>query len=465
MNEKKAWLTVGIVSFLIAGGAGFAIYTKRKDIDETEASIAKLHTDIDTARRTIEGTSDLEREVIVLRELAGAFEQILPNGAEVTNLIQNFYRYSGEAGVEPTSFKPKTTTTRGRTATDFDKVAYTLTLSGDTFQFLEFLDRIETHSRFMAVPSFKLTSSSRTDMEKFGYAKHKIQLDVETFVYQPKRQAKNVSIEGYNRKRDLLAGEINRRRQALTLSTFNYRGARGRRDPWIDPRVPVEDNPSGLTVPEQNTKVEELVALFSTAQEQWVEVQTAPDILTRMVLRRDLVASLAVLEDELRKIDKQGLITFTPAVKRLQNEVREPLEDLRKEIDQTSNIEGPTREEMEQVLATMHRNIGEGHFDLALQAFAEIKNTLDLVQGDPAREELAAELLVIADDADILREFDSIELAFGGQAIIEGRPPVVILNGKQLKIGDVIDPGMEILDIQLREVTFAFRGVELTRKF
>ena len=54
---------------------------------------------------------------------------------------------------------------------------------------------------------------------------------------------------------------------------------------------------------------------------------------------------------------------------------------------------------------------------------------------------------------------------FGGQAIIEGRPPVVILNGKQLKIGDVIDPGLEILDISLREVTFAFRGVELTRKF
>ena len=41
--------------------------------------IAQLETNIQTARKTIEGTGDLEKEVIVLRELSSIFEQILPS--------------------------------------------------------------------------------------------------------------------------------------------------------------------------------------------------------------------------------------------------------------------------------------------------------------------------------------------------------------------------------------------------
>ena len=36
---------------------------------------------------------------------------------------------------------------------DFDKVAYTLSLEGDAFQFMDFLDLSESHSRFMRVPN------------------------------------------------------------------------------------------------------------------------------------------------------------------------------------------------------------------------------------------------------------------------------------------------------------------------
>lgn len=465
MNEKKMWVTIGTTSLVLAAGLGAAIYLKMEQIDEARAAVSTLEAEIAKARRTIEGTAPLEREVIVLREIAGVFSAILPGSAEVNNLIQNFYTYSGEAGVEPTSFKPKPVAGgRGRTS-DFDQVSYALTLSGDTFQFLEFLNRIETHSRFMAVPSFQLTSVSRQDMEKFGYAKHKIQLDVETYVYVPQRRAKNVSIEGYARKRDLLAGEINRRRQALTLSTFHYRGNRGRRDPWVDPRVPIEDNPSGLTVPEQNEKVEQLIGLFGKAVREWDEVQGAENVLDRMVKRKSLIETIAMLEDELRHVDQEGLITFTPAVKRVQKEVRDPLRVLREEIDDQTYTEGPSKEEMEQVLASMQRHIESGDYAIAIAAFGEIKSTLDLVQGDPVRMVLAEELRVLSEDAQILSDFDAIEMKFGGQALIEGRPPAVIINGKTLSPGGLLDTGVEVLAIRPREVDFAFRGVVLTRKF
>lgn len=111
----------------------------------------------------------------------------------------------------------------------------------------------------MVIPSYSITSASRQQVEDDGQALHKIQLDVETYSYVPKGAVKAVRIEGYERKRDLLAGEIARRRNALTLTTFNYRGARGRRDPWVDPRVPLLDGePNAPSVPEQMAIIDDL---------------------------------------------------------------------------------------------------------------------------------------------------------------------------------------------------------------
>ena len=95
---------------------------------------------------------------------------------------------------------------RGQTR-DFDKVAYTLTLEGDTFQFLDLLNSVETHSRFIAVPNFKLSSASRSSIEDRGFARHKLQVDLETYKFEPRTLVKQVGIEGYDRKRDLLPTE------------------------------------------------------------------------------------------------------------------------------------------------------------------------------------------------------------------------------------------------------------------
>ena len=56
-------------------------------------------------------------------------------------------------------------------------------------------------------------------------------------------------------------------------------------------------------------------------------------------------------------------------------------------------------------------------------------------------------------------------LDFGGQALIQGRDAVVVLNGRNWSVGDVVPPGLEVLEIRSREVDFAFRGFVLTRRF
>ena len=105
MSDRKNMLLTAGFSALIAIGIAVLIYLKMGEIADARHSVTKLHSDIETARRTIEGTSTLEREVIVLREIAPVFEAILPTTEDVNNLIQDFYRYSNEAKVRPTSFK------------------------------------------------------------------------------------------------------------------------------------------------------------------------------------------------------------------------------------------------------------------------------------------------------------------------------------------------------------------------
>ena len=462
-NRKLTLAVAGAVVLL--GALGWAIQDQREQIALAEDEVARLSTEVSTTRRTIESTPEKEREVIVLRELDPVFAQILPDSTEVSQLLRQFYQYSAEAGIQLKEVQARPEPVRGKKPSDFSKASYTVGLEGDTFQFLEFLHRLETHQRFMAVPSFSLQSASRQQMEKEGHPSHRVQMDIETYVYAPTDLGNTARIEGYERKRDLLAGEINRRRQALTLSRFAYRGPRGRRDPWIDPRVPVADNPSGLSVPEQNAKVEELTALLERARGEWGEVQAAPDVLSRMLLRRDLMGTLALLQDGLLAIDEQGLVTFTPAAKRLDLEVREPLVALQLEIDETTYVEGPTREELEQVLSSMQRHLAEGAYGMALAVFGEVADGLALVAGDPPRESLAARLGVLAEEAEVLRDFEAVELDFGGQALIQGRDAVVVLNGRSWTAGDVVPPGLEVLEIRSREVDFAFRGFVLTRRF
>ena len=104
----------------------------------------------------------------------------------------------------------------------------------------------------------------------------------------PRRATSEVEIRSYERKRDLLSGKIGVRRQALTLQTYRYKGARGRRDPLVDPRVPARvDDPNAWTVQRQQEEVDELVARVEEAQGYWVASNAANSVLERMVQRSE----------------------------------------------------------------------------------------------------------------------------------------------------------------------------------
>lgn len=467
MNMRRWWIGTLGGGFLGAASFGGLVYRQYGKIDETRAEVAGLRGNIDSSRKLIEGTPALEREVIVLREISEVMKRILPDTEDVNNLVRTFQKFSEESGVRISGLKKKTNDARDKG--DFDKVAYTLSLDADAFQFLDFLDLIEGHSRFMRVPNFHITAAMRNqagDRASNDAPAHKMQVDLETFVYEPKKDAHAVKIEGFDRKRDLLLGEIGRRRSGLSVSTYTYHGSRGRRDPWIDPRVPVlGDGESSLTVQEQMDLVQELVDRMGAALALWQQFETADSVIFELTTRADLEAALTKLEEDLRRVDADKAVRYVPSERKLKNEVIEVLARLRKDVARTEAEHGPSANMLREIEGTMVRHEERGEYKLMLDAFKAIENQLALADKDPLRKPLSDHLRDLAAEATTVLEFEKLEIKVAGIAIVGDSQPVALINGRPLAVGDMLDTEIIIRAIRPEEIEFIFRGVIFARRF
>lgn len=466
MKEKKFWIILTTVAVLVGAAAGTLIYLEYGKLDIAQGEIANLESEINNARILLKGTSDLEREVIVLRETEEKIKEILPDEQDVNNFVRELRRFEEESDVRITGLKRKPPeVTRGE-ASDFDKVAYQLTFEADAFQLLGFLDRIEGHSRFMRVPKFKLGAASRRQIEERGVAAHKVQMDVETYVYKRAEGPAQIKIENYDRKRELLLGETIRRQQNLSINAYAYRGARGRRDPWVDPRVPVlGDDETDLPVHEQAEIVEGLVRDTQEVLGLWAQVEDAPNIIEEMTLSAELEQKLAAVEEDLRRTVDEGFIRFIQYERRLQLEVIEPVSGLRGEIVKDRGGQGPTADALRELLDTMTRHLNAGEYAMALVAYSSVEGRLDTANRDPLRRSLVEAIELRAEEARIYRDFVALDVAIEGVGISEGASPIVLINGRALEEGDLVTPELVISGIRNGEIEFMFRGVVLVRRF
>lgn len=465
-NEKKWWIGIIGGGVALAAGIGGLLYMQQEKIDQLNLEVAGLDTEILGARTLIEGSPTLEREVIALRELSQVIKGILPDEKDVNNLVRRLQAFSQSSEVRIRGLKKKSAVSSNGQQTAFDRVAYTLTLEGDAFELLDFLDLIETNPRFMRVPSLRLNSASRTQVEEDGFAAHQIQLDIETFVYEPTNDAKPVKIDGYERKRDLLMGEINRRKQALTVASFTYRGDRGRRDPWLDPRSPMTaDGESALTVQEQMEQVQQFVARTQLVLTDWETAKTAENVIEEMMARAALEDSLASLEADVRRVESEGAIQYIPASRRLQVEVVELLSALRAELQSSEGGLGPTVEMLREVLDTMVDHLERDEYALMLETFGTVQDRLEWAEADVVRKPIVDALRELARQAGTVLDFEQVDINIQGIAIMEGSPSAVLINGRSLAEGDLFNGEILIRAINSEEVEFVFRGVILARRF
>jgi Tfp pilus assembly protein PilO len=467
VNQKRLWMAILGGGSVAALGLGALIYNERGNIDAAREAVVALHDDIAGSRKLLTTTSPLEREVIVLRETEQAIKEILPDETDVNNLVRDLSRFKEETGVQITGLKKKQVNVAAKKEkSDFDKVAYQLTLEADAFQLLGFMDRIERHSRFMRIPDFKLTAAPRRQVEDKGTPAHKVQLDVETYVYRPQDGPAPVKVDGYARKRELLMGEIQRRRQALTVASYDFRGQRGRRDPWVDPRVPVEsENDSGLSVEDQIQIVEELIGRTQQVLALWESVQHAENVIIEMTQRAELEESLAHLEEDVRRRQEEGGIHFVTAARQLQRKVIDPITAVRVQISESDGGRGPTKEALRELVTTMENHLANSEYDLALTAYATVEPRIEVAERDPQRAELATRLKQLAVEARTASDFAKIKIQIGGVAIMEGSPPLVLINGQTLGEGDLVGDELIIRSIRPGVIEFLFRGMILERRF
>jgi len=465
MNQKRWWIGIIAGGVLAGGGLGAGIWFQYGSIEETRVEIAGLRGNIDSARKLIEGTAGLEREVIVLRELTEVMKGILPDNDDVNNLVRTLQTFCDDTGMRTTNLKKKSENSNKKS--EFDKVAYTLQLEGDTFQMLKFLDRVENHSRFMRVPSFQITPGQRgnSKSDKSGETAHKIQVDVETYVYDPAKNDKQAKIDGYDRKRDLLLGEINRRKQSLTLSSYTYRGPRGRRDPFIDPRVPIQgDGESALSVQEQMDLVQELFDRTQVVLGKWEELKSAENVIVEMMTRSELDQLLTKLEEDVRRVEAEKSIRYVPSERRLALEIATPIYALRTELSAAAADRGPSEAQLKQVEETMISHVERAEYKLALDAYALVEKELTIAKPDPLRRPLVDRIDELAREARTVIEFEKIDMKVTG-ILLAGERACALINGRTVFVGDMFDDEILVRAIKPDEIEFIFRGVIFARQY
>ena len=176
MIEKKNWFLLVGLSVVAAAGLGTLIYFQHEAIQVRRAEAETLRKSIDEARALLKETPELVKKVIIQRETDGVIKEILSDDQDINNLVRTLTAFCEEAGITISSIKKEKDAKRGKE--NFERVGYTLSFDADAFQLLAFLNKVESHSRFMSVNAFKLTAANRSDYENQEAPRHRIQVDL-----------------------------------------------------------------------------------------------------------------------------------------------------------------------------------------------------------------------------------------------------------------------------------------------
>jgi len=457
--KSKVFLSIaaGVSLTAFLGGA---IYFANKHNDEVRETIAGRKSEIAAAQVLVKGTPDLVKQVVVERETDALVAKILPNEEDINNFVRTLRAFEEASGVRITAVKKKSLNTNEKR--DFDRVVYQLTFEGDVFSLMGFIDQVESDSRFMSVPSFKLVAAARGSMDADGRPLHKVTLDVETYVYEPQKASEPQRIDSYERKVEQLASEIDERRARLQVASYEYLGARDRRDPFVDPRTPV-DSLMGpmMTTEAQLAVVQGLVERAEDLKEFWASYRELKDFEARIQAGATFEEQLFKLEEDVRLLQVDGSIKDLGAGRAFRERVVPVVVDLRAAMGEFQYGHGPGLELLQEARGVMAGHLSVGRFEQALAALAPLETGLDRAAEDPDRAPLVAEIRDLAFRAKTAMDFDDLNLDLGG--VIVGEHSVALVDGKSVEEGEMVAPDLFVQRIREDRVEFLFRGIALAR--
>ena len=106
-KEQKTWLAVLGGGGVLGLGLAWLIYSQLGSIADGRAEVEQLRNKVAAARKLIEGTNSLEREVIVQREMSEVMGTILPDNEDMNNWVRTIQGFSDTSAVRIRGLKKK----------------------------------------------------------------------------------------------------------------------------------------------------------------------------------------------------------------------------------------------------------------------------------------------------------------------------------------------------------------------
>ena len=470
-DEKKVLLGILVVTGVFSAAGIFGIHYTFSKINQEKQKISELRKKIKNARAKIAQIPKDERDVIILRENVQEYTRILPDKKEITEYARTLAHYSSQAGLALNMLKPDIRKPNKGGA--FQQIRYSMRLQGTLWQMMNLLNMLENHPRFMQVKSLSLNAKTRGTGGM--NAVHTIDMIVETYYYNkaPKGR-KTVRIPLYERKKADLEEAIHSARSKFEEEHYTFKGQSGRRDIFVDPRLPSTTGEGKGRLP--RTQQQMIVDACRKLLEEIQEIKRIiegkgdgkgkPNIIRRFELTKEMQKRISVLSRKLKQIEDEGVISYAPLHSQLIKTVKEPLDRIIEgQKDRNGSSDYYSEAMLEKIARSMEEALEAGELELAIDRYkmAEVKIGPDDF-GSKRRRLLVKRIKRLHAKAEIAMEFCKKDLKITGRIIRPDKLSLVIINGKSYYEGDLVEDDLFVKKLTRDSVEFLYKGVVISKK-
>lgn len=463
LNEKQLLIGIGVTTLLISGGLAYLSYQTTGEIQTQQEEAAGLRNRISAAQAKIDKIRTLEDDVLILRENVQEYVKILPDDREVTEFLKKLSDIGESIGVDSTQFDPQKSTTRGL----FEPVTYKVRISGTVWQILTYLNRVESQKRFMVVPKIKISPGApRLEELDFENVRHDAELEIQTFRYNPKGGASETPIIREEQRIAALQERIHQERRALSpQEPYVFAGARNRRDPFIDPRIPKDGDRPGPSIAEQQDVYAALRDRVDTLEQDYVRYQErVTKLIVKIELYQQMRTTIKELDAQFAETEQSGVFTYLPLRSKF-NSLKQRYAELKasfQNMDQDGGL-SMTLKELKVAYEKMRRLLHSGDLDAVNQEFVAIRDRLGASRPDSKKRVWVEEIEQLAHKAQVAREFRTKDIRITGTGIMDTGAAAVI-NGRAVAEGELLEDELVVSKVHKDSIEFLFKGVLIVKK-
>lgn len=470
LNRTRKLLLI-LSAVVLVGGMGFVSWTDVRAVREMEARMEGVRGEISRATSAIRRIPAVEDRVLTLREVVQEHVRILPNDAEIHEFVDRITEFAATAGVRITALDDvgARRRTRGPAKETFDRVVVKLSLSSTLPQFLAFVDQFETYRRFVKISQFDIkaeTSGGRRDGED-GPRRHKINMEIETYVYEPRAKGAGpvrIPEEAKKLERLLAGGPLT---SDLQLATYRYEPKSDRRDPFADPRRRMGGDGSDVD-PAEAARQKELV---DRLEKELAEVKRLGEAEAKIENIVQRVQAAEVTNERLSALlaavaDAEESVTLAEPKTRLENGIRGPLTALAEARSLNAEAATATTRQLEEKRDALLALVAKEKYREAFDFWTKLSKGKMTRTGDDALGKLLAEIDQAGHLSEAHVEFEKRSLKLGGVIYSFDHPErsAVIVNGRPFIPGESVDDETKVRTITPDAVVFDFRGFEIRRR-